>query len=109
MTPLLVIFILVALVTTGAALMVVVTKNMVHAALWLVLALFGIAVLFVLLSSGFLAVAQVIIYIGAIAGKIVAFITQTGCPTSNTVCTISHCCPAQVVEFIVIYIILRSA
>ena len=67
MTPIQVIFILVAFITLGAAIMVVTTKNMVHAALWLVLSLFGIAVFFVILSAGFLAVAQVIIYIGAIA------------------------------------------
>jgi len=67
MTPLQIIFILVGAITLGAALMVVLTKNMVHAALWLVLSLFGVAIVFVLLSAGFLAVAQVVIYIGAIA------------------------------------------
>lgn len=67
MTPLQIIFILVAIVTLGGALMVVTTRNMVHAALWLVLSLFGVAITFVLLEAGFFAVAQVIIYIGAIA------------------------------------------
>lgn len=67
MSPLQVIFILVSAMTLGAALMVVVTRNMVRAALWLVLALFGVAILFALLEAGFFAVAQVIIYIGAIA------------------------------------------
>lgn len=62
-----VIFILVAAATLGAALMVVTTRNLVHAALWLIVALFGIAVVFVLLQAGFLAIVQVIIYIGAIA------------------------------------------
>lgn len=66
-SPLQVIFILVSATTLGAALMVVTTRNMVRAALWLVLALFGVAILFVLLEAGFFAVAQVIIYIGAIA------------------------------------------
>ena len=67
MTPLQIIFILVAAVTLSAAVMVVSTRNIVHAALWLILNLFGIAVFFVILSAGFLAVAQVIIYIGAIS------------------------------------------
>lgn len=67
MSPLQVIFILVSAITLGAALMVVTTRNMVRAALWLVLTLFGVAILFVLLEAGFFAVAQVIIYIGAIA------------------------------------------
>ena len=62
-----IVFILVAILTLGAALMVVTTRNLVHAALWLVVALFGVAVFFVLLHAGFLAVAQVVIYIGAIA------------------------------------------
>ncbi len=56
-----------ALVTLVAAFLVVTTRKMVHAALWLVLALFGGAVIFVLLQAAFLAVAQVVIYIGAIA------------------------------------------
>lgn len=47
--------------------MIVTRPNLVHAALYLVLALFGIAVIFVLLDAGFLAVLQVIVYIGAIA------------------------------------------
>lgn len=61
------IFLVVAVITLGAGLGVVTTRNLVHAALWLVLALFGVAILYVLLQAGFLAVVQVVIYIGAIA------------------------------------------
>ena len=39
-----IIFILVALFTLGSGLMVVTTRNLVHAALWLVSTLFGVAV-----------------------------------------------------------------
>jgi len=67
MTPLSIIFIITAAVTLGAALMVVIARNLVHAALWVVVTLFGVAVMYVLLNAGFLAVAQVVIYIGAIA------------------------------------------
>jgi NADH-quinone oxidoreductase subunit J len=67
MTASQIIFILVAAMTLGAALMVVSARNLVHAALWLIVALFGVAVFFVFLNAGFLAVAQVVIYIGAIA------------------------------------------
>jgi NADH-quinone oxidoreductase subunit J len=67
MTAIQLIFILVAAVTLGAALMVVITRNLVHAALWLIVSLFGVAVFFVFLNAGFLAVAQVVIYIGAIS------------------------------------------
>ena len=66
-TPLQIVFILVAAMTLGSAILVVTTRNLVHAALWLVVALFGVAVMYVLLNAGFLAVAQVVIYIGAIA------------------------------------------
>jgi NADH-quinone oxidoreductase subunit J len=47
--------------------MVVTTRNLVHAALWLVSTLFGVAVTFALLNASFLAVVQVVVYIGAIA------------------------------------------
>jgi NADH-quinone oxidoreductase subunit J len=67
MTPIQVVFLATAVVTLGAALMVVTTRNLIHAALWLIMTLFGVAVTFVLLNAGFLAVAQIVIYIGAIA------------------------------------------
>lgn len=62
-----VIFIFGAALIIASALMVVTTRNLVQAALWLIAALFGVAVLYVLLEAGFLAVVQVVIYIGAIA------------------------------------------
>jgi len=62
-----IIFLLVALFTLGSGFMVVTTRNLVHAALWLVATLFGVAVAFALLSAAFLAVVQVVVYIGAIA------------------------------------------
>jgi NADH-quinone oxidoreductase subunit J len=62
-----VIFILSAALIVASALMVVTTRNLVHAALWLVSTLFGVAILYVLLEASFLAVVQVVVYIGAIA------------------------------------------
>ena len=67
MTGAQIIFILVALFTLGSGFMVVTTRNLVHAALWLVSTLFGVAVTFALLNASFLAVVQVVVYIGAIA------------------------------------------
>ncbi|MBI3159013.1 MAG: NADH-quinone oxidoreductase subunit J [Chloroflexi bacterium] len=67
MTPDQILFIVTALISTLAAVMVVSRRNMVHAALFLVLTLFGVAVAFVLLEAPFLAVVQVLVYIGAIA------------------------------------------
>jgi len=49
-----------------AALCVVSTKNVVHAALWLVLVLAGVAAQYVLAAAEFVAVSQVLVYIGAV-------------------------------------------
>ena len=62
-----IIFLLTAGLILGSALMVVTTRNLLHAALWLVVALFGVAVLYAILQASFLAVVQVVVYIGAIA------------------------------------------
>src|SRR6185503_18018447 len=62
-----IIFLVTALFTLGSGFMVVTTGNMIHAALWLIATLFGVAVAFALLQAGFLAVVQVVVYIGAIA------------------------------------------
>jgi len=77
MTPLQIIFLITAVVTLGSALMVVTTRNLVHAALWLIVTLFGVAVYYVLLNAGFLAVAQVVIYIGAIAILVIFAVMMT--------------------------------
>jgi NADH-quinone oxidoreductase subunit J len=76
-TPLHIIFLITAAVVFIAAIMVVTTRNLVHAALWLIVNLFGVAVLFVLLEAGFLAAVQVVLYIGAIAILIIFAIMLT--------------------------------
>jgi NADH-quinone oxidoreductase subunit J len=67
MTPVQIIFLLSAGLIVVSALLVVTTRSLVHAALWLIAALFGVAVLYALLDASFLAVVQVVVYIGAIA------------------------------------------
>ena len=62
-----IIFLIVAAVTLIAALRVVTTGNLIHAAFWLIATLFGVAVIFAVLHASFLAVVQVVVYIGAIA------------------------------------------
>ncbi|WP_323449714.1 NADH-quinone oxidoreductase subunit J family protein [Streptomyces yaizuensis] len=59
-------FLLVGLVTFGAALMTVTTRQLVHAALWLVVALGGLAVEYLLLTAEFIAWVQVLIYVGSV-------------------------------------------
>lgn len=70
-------FIVFALFSLGGALGVVTTRNLVHATLYLILSLFGAAGFFVLLSAPFMAVVQVLVYIGAIAILIVFAVMLT--------------------------------
>ena len=56
----------IAAVMIYAALRVVTTKNVVHAALWLVVVLAGVAVQFLFLGAEFVAVTQILVYIGAV-------------------------------------------
>ena len=70
-------FLAVGTVTLIAAILVVTSPRLVHAGLWLILALAGVAVLFVLLENGFLAVVQVAIYIDAIAILIIIVVMLT--------------------------------
>jgi NADH:ubiquinone oxidoreductase subunit 6 (subunit J) len=72
-----VIFIIVALATLGSALGTVLARNLFHAALFLVGTFAGVAVFYVLLQAEFLAVSQVVVYIGAIATLIVFAIMLT--------------------------------
>jgi len=67
MSGLQVVFIIVAAVTLVSALMVVAARKMMHSALWLILTLLGVAVLFATLQAGFFAVVQILVYIGAIS------------------------------------------
>ena len=60
------VFIVSAVVVLSGALGVLLARNPVHAALFLVQTLFGVAVLFVLLNATFLAAVQVVVYAGAI-------------------------------------------
>lgn len=56
-----------ALVTTGAALMVTVSRNPVHSVLWLILSFLSSAGLFILLGAEFVAMLLIIVYVGAVA------------------------------------------
>jgi NADH-quinone oxidoreductase subunit J len=61
-----VVFFSAAVMILGGAIGVIALKNPVHAALGLVLTLFGVAVQFVAMEAHFLAAVQVIVYAGAI-------------------------------------------
>ncbi|MGC8877947.1 MAG: NADH-quinone oxidoreductase subunit J family protein [Anaerolineae bacterium] len=60
-------FVILTLMTLGGGLAVVTSRNLFHAALFLILSLAGVVGYYVLLDAGFLAVVQLLIYIGAIS------------------------------------------
>ena len=59
-------FYIIAAMMLFGALRVVTTTNLVHAALWLVVVLGGIAAQYILAAAEFVAVSQVLVYIGAV-------------------------------------------
>lgn len=64
--PVVILFILMALVSVTSAIMMLRSQNAVHSALWLVLNFSAIAVLYVLLNAPFIAMVQITVYAGAI-------------------------------------------
>jgi NADH-quinone oxidoreductase subunit J len=67
MTGLDLIFLAVALITAAGAVMTVISHNLVHAALFLAVTLAGIAGVFLVLRADFLAMVQLVVYVGAVA------------------------------------------
>jgi NADH:ubiquinone oxidoreductase subunit 6 (subunit J) len=54
-------------ITVGAALGVVVVRNLIHAVVFLVVSFMGVAGLYITLSADFVAVTQILIYAGAVS------------------------------------------
>lgn len=72
-----IVFLIISAVTLASAVMVVSTRRVMHAALWLVLTLSGVAALFATLEASFFAVIQVAVYVGAIAILIIMTVMLT--------------------------------
>ena len=62
-----IVFYVLAVVTVGAGIMVIASRNPVHSVLFLILAFFNAAGLFVLMGAEFLAMILIIVYVGAVA------------------------------------------
>lgn len=62
-----IVFWILSIVILISGMMVVSLKNIFHCALFLIVCLFSVAGIFILLDAEFLAVAQVLIYVGAVA------------------------------------------
>lgn len=84
MTPVQIIFLLAAAGTLASGILVVSSSKILHSALWLIVSLFGIAILFALLQANFFAVVQVVVYIGAIAILIIFGVMLTHRLTQDT-------------------------
>ena len=67
-----------------AAIRVVTAKNVVHAALYLVVVLAGVAAIYILLAAEFVFVVQLIVYIGAIVVLFLFGIMLTRAPIGRT-------------------------
>jgi len=71
------IFILVSLLTIVTGIVVVTNRNLFHAALAMMASFLGVAGLYIMLDAGFLAAAQLLVYIGAISILIIFAIMLT--------------------------------
>lgn len=78
-----VIFILLGILSLASAFAVVTTRNVVHAALWLVVTLSGAAGSYLMLTAEFVAWVQVLIYVGAVVVLLLFGIMLTKAPIGN--------------------------
>lgn len=67
----------IAIVLVGAALAVVLSKNLFHSVLWLALALTGTAGIFLMLDAEFIAGVQILLYAGGVVTVVVFAIVVT--------------------------------
>ncbi|ACL24526.1 MULTISPECIES: NADH-quinone oxidoreductase subunit J family protein [Chloroflexus] len=72
-----IVFGIIALFILVAAVMVVSVRNVIHSALWLIACFFGVGALYMLLQAEFLAVVQVLVYVGAVSVLILFAIMLT--------------------------------
>ncbi|MDT0380614.1 NADH-quinone oxidoreductase subunit J [Streptomyces sp. DSM 42041] len=79
-----IVFLLVGVVTLAAAIVTVTTRQLVHAALWLVVALGGIAVEYLLLTAEFIAWVQVLIYVGSVVVLVLFGLMLTRAPIGRS-------------------------
>lgn len=79
-----IVFLLVGIAVLGSAVIAVTTKQLVHAALWLVVALGGLAIEFLLLTAEFIAWVQVLIYLGSVVVLVLFGLMLTKAPIGRS-------------------------
>lgn len=72
-----ILFILLSVITLASAVVVVTNRNLFHAALALMVTFVGVAGFYITLDAGFLAAAQLLVYIGAISILVIFAIMMT--------------------------------
>ncbi len=72
-----IVFIIVSLITVGFGIVVVTNRNLLHAAFAMMMSFLGVAGIYVTLDAGFMAAAQLLVYIGAISILIIFAIMLT--------------------------------
>lgn len=70
-------FYVLAVLTVGSALGVVVVRNLIHAVVFLIVSFMGISGLYITLSADFVAVTQILIYAGAVSVLILFAVALT--------------------------------
>lgn len=68
------------LITAAAAALAVTTRQVVHAALWLVVALLGLAGCYLVLGAELVALVQVLVYVGAVVVLVIVALMLTRAP-----------------------------
>ncbi|WP_223166547.1 NADH-quinone oxidoreductase subunit J family protein [Nonomuraea sp. SYSU D8015] len=79
-----IVFLLLGAVAVGSALLVVTTKQLVHAALWLVVCFGALAGCYLVLTAEFVAWVQVLIYVGAVVVLLLFGIMLTRAPIGRS-------------------------
>jgi len=79
-----IIFALLGIVVVASGLLVVTTKQVVHAGLWLVVCLGGVAGCFLVMSAEFVAWMQVLIYVGAVVVLLLFALMLTKAPIGRS-------------------------
>lgn len=103
------VFWLLAAIIIASALAVVLLKNIVHSALYLVLTFVGVAGLYVLLNAEFLAAVQLLVYAGAVAILIVfaVMLTRRGDIRASNLLNVNYL--AAAVVSLALFIVITMA
>jgi NADH-quinone oxidoreductase subunit J len=89
-----ILFVLLALVAIASAVLAVGSRQLVHAALWLVVTLGAVAGCFLLLGAELLAWVQVLVYVGAVVVLVIFALMLTRQPTATESAEVTNNRPA---------------